>query len=209
MLILVNKDNQHLYYKELSSMHRLRKRIFKDTLGWDVKVISGMEIDQFDTDDAYYLIHLNVDGEVDACTRLIETTKPYLLADVFPELANGYIPKNEYVWESTRFCGDHTTAPKNIMGILAGGMLEMALHFGIQEYVSVSDIRIETLIKRYGWTPRRLGKTIETGTDTAAGESFVVTLETYKKLSSKCAYHKPYFIENLQEFTQQHQRKVA
>ena len=38
-------------------MHRDRKKIFVDALKWDVPVVDGQyEIDQFDTDDAIYLL---------------------------------------------------------------------------------------------------------------------------------------------------------
>ena len=132
MLIIVNKENQSSYLKELASMHRLRKRIFKDAMKWPVNVVNGMEFDQFDTPDAHYIMHVNQFGEVDGCTRLLPTTKPYLLGDIFSHLIDsGKVPRQEDIWESTRFCSDTSTAPKNIMGLLAGGMLEFALSKGI------------------------------------------------------------------------------
>jgi N-acyl-L-homoserine lactone synthetase len=210
MLILVNQHNQDDYINELASMHHLRKRVFKDQLGWDVSITNGMEFDQFDTDDAHYLMHVNTSGVVDGCTRLISTVHPYLLGDVFSELVGDYgVPKNDDIWETTRFCSDHSSAPKNIMGILAAGMLEFAISKGISEYVSVSDIRIETLIKRYGWCPQRLGKVINTGTDMAAGERFVVTSDAYEKVCSKCEISNS-IIHNLHEICNPYElQKVA
>lgn len=37
--------------KALWDMHRLRTRVFKDRMGWEVPVISGMEIDGYDAID--------------------------------------------------------------------------------------------------------------------------------------------------------------
>ena len=203
MLIMVNKENSSRYGRELSSMHRLRKKVFKDEMKWPVNVISEMEFDQFDNDDACYLMHINPkDGEVDGSTRLIPTTKPYLLGDVFPQLiASGNVPREENIWETTRFCSDTDRAPKEMIGILAAGMLEFALMNGIKEYVSVSDIRIEPLIKRYGWVPERLGDVIDTGTEKAAGERFLVSPWTYRVVTAKCPFKNGSVISNITEQT--------
>lgn len=211
MLIIVNKINQSKYLKELASMHHLRKKVFKDTLKWDVHTVNSMEFDQFDTDDAHYLIHINEEGEADACTRLLCTTNPYLLGDVFPELLLPQKPpKKKNIWETTRFCSDQKTAPKDIMAILLAGMLEFAIDQGIKEYVSVSDIRIEPLLRRNGWPAKRLGKTIYTGTDTAAAEKLTVNTLTLNNVLSKCVYTTNVKIKNLHEINYQNPlKKVA
>lgn len=210
MLILVNKLNKDKYLNELAEMHRLRKRVFIDHCKWPIREVNGMEIDQFDTDDAHYLLYLNENGDVEGSTRLIPTTKPYLLGEVFPHLIeDGKIPKSDNIWETTRFCGDAEKAPKNIAGILAAGMLEFALVNGIKEYVSVSDIRIEKTIKRFGWVPQRLGKVIDTGTEMAAGERFEVSPWTYRIVSSKCKLSEGSIISNLNEVTTPNVMKEA
>tara|TARA_R110000868_G_scaffold218576_2_gene469223 strand:- start:147338 stop:147988 length:651 start_codon:yes stop_codon:yes gene_type:complete len=200
MLIIVNKDNQSKYSKELISMHQLRKKVFKDKLKWDVTIRNGMEFDQFDTPDACYLMHLNEKGDVDGSTRLIPTLKPYLLGDVFPELLETEIvPKAENVWEATRFCSNSESAPKDIMAILLAGMLEFALQENIKEYLSVSDIRMEPLFRRNGWPAQRLGKVIDTGTDMAAGERLPVDYLTLRRVMSKCVSTPYTSVQNLHE----------
>ena len=42
--------------KVLWDMHRLRTRVFKDRMGWEVPVLSGMEIDGYDAIDPYYMV---------------------------------------------------------------------------------------------------------------------------------------------------------
>lgn len=177
MLLLISRDNAHFHWDALASMHQLRRTVFKERLAWDVNVINGLEIDQFDLPDAHYLVHIAPDGRVNACTRLLPTTGPYLLADVFPELVDSGMPHEQDIWESTRFCADQVTAPANIAAILMAGMLEFGLYAGLRAYVSVSDIRMEPIMRRAGWNPVRLGGTIETGTDTAAAEWLEVSPE--------------------------------
>lgn len=177
MLHVISKENAHLHWDALASMHQLRRSVFSERLGWNVNVINGLELDQFDLPEAHYLVHYAPDGRVNACTRLLPTTGPYLLADVFPILVEGEIPRAHDIWESTRFCADQATAPANIAAILMAGMLEFGQFLGLRAYVSVSDIRMEPIMRRAGWNPVRLGVTVETGTDTAAAEWLEVSPE--------------------------------
>lgn len=177
MLHVISKENAHLHWDALASMHQLRRSVFSERLGWSVNVVNGLELDQFDLPEAHYLVHYAPNGRVNACTRLLPTTGPYLLADVFPNLVEGEMPRAHDIWESTRFCADQTTAPDTIAAILMAGMLEFGQFLGLRAYVSVSDIRMEPIMRRAGWNPVRLGGTVETGTDTAAAEWLEVSPE--------------------------------
>ncbi|WP_049792546.1 acyl-homoserine-lactone synthase [Polymorphum gilvum] len=202
MLHIISKENAHLHWDALASMHQLRRSVFRERLGWDVTVVNGLELDQFDLPDAHYLVHTALDGRVNACTRLLPTTGPYLLADVFPELVDGEMPCAHDIWESTRFCADQATAPANIAAVLMAGMLEFGQFTGLRAYVSVSDIRMEPIMRRAGWNPIRLGKTMETGTDTAAAEWLEVSSE-YLARVRKRAGATGSLIANLAELRQE------
>lgn len=186
MLLLINQSNAHHYWPILASMHHLRRRVFLERLGWNVRVINGLELDQFDLAEAHYLVRVNADGTVDACTRLLPTTGPYLLGDVFPHLVDGAVPHDPGVWESTRFCADTEAGPSNAAGLLMAGMLEFGLHIGLRAFVSVSDVRMEPIMRRAGWPPVRLGGTMQTGTDVAAAEWLDVDREIYMRVRMKC-----------------------
>lgn len=202
MLLLISHDNAHLHWDALASMHQLRRAVFKERLGWDVNVVNGLELDQFDLPDAHYLVHTAPDGRVNACTRLLPTTGAYLLADVFAELVDGEMPRAHDIWESTRFCADPATAPANIAAVLMAGMLEFGLYAGIRAYVSVSDIRMEPIIRRAGWNPLRLGGTTETGTDTAAAEWLEVSPEYLSRVRHRAGATGP-IIANFAELPQE------
>ena len=205
LLHIISRENAHLHWDALASMHQLRRAVFSERLGWNVTVVNGLELDQFDLPEAHYLVHYAPDGRVNACTRLLPTTGPYLLADVFAELVDGEIPRAHDIWESTRFCADQATAPMNIAAILMAGMLEFGLFIGLRGYVSVSDIRMEPIMRRAGWNPVRLGGTVETGTDTAAAEWLEVSLAYLGRVRDRAGATAP-IIVNLDEIDQ---RRVA
>ena len=198
MLHVISRENAHRHWDALASMHQLRRKVFRERLGWDVTVVNGLELDQFDLPDAHYLVHYSTDGQVNACTRLLPTTGPYLLADVFPGLVTGTPPNAADVWESTRFCADQESAPANIAAVLMAGMLEFGLFTGLRAYVSVSDIRMEPIMRRAGWKPIRLGGTIETGTDTAAAEWLEVSRTFLARVRDRAGVIGP-VIANLDE----------
>lgn len=51
MKVTVRTRAALLHDSELAmGMHRLRGRVFKERLDWDVSVRDGLEIDQYDTD---------------------------------------------------------------------------------------------------------------------------------------------------------------
>lgn len=176
-------------------MHRLRHRVFLDELKWPLGPIrseAGMEYDQFDVPEAHYIVRLNDAGEVDACCRLLPTEGPYLLKDVFPDLVeSGVPPQRPDIWEVSRFAADNRTAPRNIVGQLVTAMLEVGLRHGLEHFVSVSDIRIEPLLRRAGWPPRRLGLTRATTTDTVAAEIFEVSQRALDEVRSKSGIDHP------------------
>lgn len=200
MLFLISRENAHLHWDALASMHQLRRTVFKERLGWDVTVVNGLELDQFDLPEAHYLVHYAPDGRVNACTRLLPTTGPYLLADVFANLVDGDMPRAHDIWESTRFCADQETAPANIAALLMAGMLEFGLFTGLRAFVSVSDIRMEPIMRRAGWNPRRLGGTMETGTDTAAAEWLEVSPAYLARVRDRAGVANR-IIANLDEFS--------
>ena len=91
----------------LRAMFAARKRVFVDLLKWDVPVLDGSyEIDQFDTPAATYVVLTEADGEHRASARLLETGGPHILADLFPQLCCGPVPRGRDTREITRFCID-------------------------------------------------------------------------------------------------------
>jgi acyl-homoserine lactone synthase len=157
---VINAANRRLYTTELDKFFRARHEIYVEEKGWRDADPSGMEIDQFDTDDATYLVGI-VDGEVMTGTRLTPTTAPHMLSDVFPNMAdyNGLIRRPD-VAEWTRGFIIPKFREKGhgpIKGQFCGTVMEYCLNEGINSIGGVQDLYWLPLWKRFGWTVRPVG----------------------------------------------------
>lgn len=150
-------------YEELG---RYRHHVFIETLGWKLDTPDGLERDQFDRPDTIHVIARNVD-EIVGCARLLPTTGPYLLGEVFPYLMNGEAPPSSpEVWELSRFAvldpqgrgGD--VAPQNPSS-LAVDILRMAADYvasmGGKRMITVSPLGMERLLRKTGFHTHRAG----------------------------------------------------
>ena len=89
--------------EEINEMYRLRARVFKDRMGWDVPTIAGMEIDGYDALGPHYML-IKGGGAVCGCWRLMPTEGPNMLRDTFPQLLHGdAAPTGRHIWELSRF----------------------------------------------------------------------------------------------------------
>src|SRR3546814_11492871 len=82
-----------------------RKRLFVDLFVWVGPVVDGrLESDQFDGPETVYIVCANAAGEHEASIRLMPTTRPHMLGEIFPHLCPGGVPTGPTIWESTRLC---------------------------------------------------------------------------------------------------------
>jgi acyl homoserine lactone synthase len=160
----------------LEDMYRLRARVFHERLGWDVVVRDGMEIDLFDELDPAHVIAVDDDGHVVGCMRLLQTTGPHMLADVFASILDGEAPiRSSTVWEATRFCVDtrrlSTGRGRNSISYVTSevmiGAFEYAKAAGVTDAVAVIDPVMNRVMRRSGnapydylGTPKDMGKVV-------------------------------------------------
>jgi len=171
MLQLIAPSAYDHFAQSLAEMHRLRYRVFKLRLGWDVEVRDGMERDRFDDLHPVYLLQRDRDGRVSGCARLLPSLGPTMLQDVFPQLLHGEPMRSSLsIWESSRFAVDAPDdAPKAAGGIAVGtyelfaGMVEFGLAGDLREIVTVTDVRLERILRRASWPLRRLGAPVKIG----------------------------------------------
>jgi acyl homoserine lactone synthase len=104
MLKLIEGSKASLFPREMDAMFRNRAEIFSERLGWDVIVKDGYERDRFDDLDPLYLV--SVDPMTErywGSLRLLPTTGPNMLRDVFPRLLEeGEVIESATIWESLR-----------------------------------------------------------------------------------------------------------
>ncbi|OWK19814.1 conjugal transfer protein TraI [Mesorhizobium amorphae CCBAU 01583] len=166
MIQLIAPDCYVDFADDLHAMHRLRYRVFKERLDWEVRGNGGYEIDSFDALRPHYLLQRGFEGRVDGCVRLLPTTGATMLRDTFPVLLEGKTaPEHPSIWESSRFALDiASSAPKGAGGIaiatyeLFAGMIELGLSRQLSNIVTVTDLRMERILRRAGWPLNRIGE---------------------------------------------------
>ena len=144
-----------------------RHRVFVDMLSWELDTPSGYECDQFDRPDTVYVVAKDDAQCITGCARLLPTTKPYLLGEVFPELLNGLPPPCvPHIWELSRFAAVDL---KNASGTVRGQMsspiavallqsaIQVASNLGATRLITVSPIGIERLLRHAGFLAHRAG----------------------------------------------------
>lgn len=145
----------------LASMFDARRRVFVDLLGWDLPVLEDrFEIDQFDTDEAIYLVVTGAAGEHRASCRLLPSTMPHVLSDIFAWLCDGDVPRDIHTFEITRFCLDprqSASRRREARNCLVSSIVDVGLHLGIRRFTGIAEAAWLDQILAFGWRCRRLG----------------------------------------------------
>ena len=144
-----------------------RHRVFIERLGWQLDAQDGAESDQFDRTDTVYVAIEDEQAQIAGCARLLPTTRPYLLSEVFPQLLNGLAPpRDPAIWELSRFAAmdfnGRSTLPlaqfsSSATAELMRGAVACAAHLGAERLLTVSPVGIERLIRRLGIRAHRAG----------------------------------------------------
>lgn len=174
--------------KELWEMHTLRAKVFRGRLGWEVPVLSGMEIDGYDALEPRYM--LMRDGEtLRGCWRLLPTEGPYMLKDSFPQLLDGQdAPSDPQIWELSRFAietegaGSYGFSEMTMESIAA--IIRHAHERGLSRYVTVTTTAIERMLRRAGVVTTRIGAPQAVGIETAVA-LFVEIEPTWEALFAR------------------------
>jgi N-acyl-L-homoserine lactone synthetase len=171
MIIIVEPHNAEKHAYLLEQMFRLRARIFRDRLGWDVAVKDGKERDKYDDQNPVYIIYTDDRGhKIRGSLRLLPTTGPTLLADFFsdtvPDAAHIMAPT---IWECTRFCLDDDVWQKDKEEILFASTVllvavgDLAIQAGIESIIGNFDASALHLWRRIGCEVEVLGSTSRYG----------------------------------------------
>lgn len=171
---VVTAANRALYLDELEAMHRHRHRIFVDLMGWRALAADdGLDIDEFDTRSATYLIAIDEDGTYRGSGRLVPTWRPHMLQTLFPEFAERPVPVGPQIWEWTRHApGDpsfSTALNLRVKQALQIAMLEFAASRGIEAFTGILEMRILAPALETGWLITPLGLPREYDEGTAVG----------------------------------------
>jgi N-acyl-L-homoserine lactone synthetase len=168
MLKLIEGSYASFFPEEMDAMFRHRAETFADRLGWEVTVKSGYERDRFDDLNPLYLV--SVDPETErywGSLRLLPTTGPNMLRDVFPQLLDeGDVVESATIWEVSRICaaavpgqpGRGRSGASYVLGELMVGITEVSVLAGVTQIVAVFDTRLLRILKAVGYPPEIIGR---------------------------------------------------
>ncbi len=171
----------------LAQMYRLRARIFGERMGWDVSVLSGMEIDEYDAQSPHYMLVRDNADAVCGCWRLLPTLGRYMLRDTFSRLLAGEAaPASPRTWELSRFA---IVSPEQAgfgFGELALDAMRAVVAFAdrrdITTYVTVTTTAVERLLVRARIATRRFGPPLRIGKVNAVALSIDLGEQTHEAL---------------------------
>ncbi len=171
MIVIIEPHNAEKHSNLLEQMFRLRARIFHDHLGWDVEVADGKERDKYDGEGPVYVIYTDRHGlKVKGSLRLLPTTGPTLLADIFSDTVPDAVDlRAPTIWECTRFCLNDNVLHGDKEEILFASTVllvalgDVALKAGIESIIGNFDASMLHLWRRIGCEVEVLGCTSRYG----------------------------------------------
>lgn len=180
MIHVVTKENRTLYTNALEQMHRLRKVHFVDQRQWPGAIVrSGGEYDEYDDEEAIYLLALEANGQVACSMRLRPVRDGSVMQTVFPNLPDdqGLDMGRSDIWEISRYCssgvvrgwrGAHRQTEMRLAALEAALAQSVRLMIGIVEL----DL-LARLMDSSGWRVTTLGEPVPL----AAGLAQAVSVE--------------------------------
>lgn len=160
MAHVVTARNKNLYERQLDHYFDWRYRIYTLNKQWMPENEARREVDQFDHEGAVYLLGFRGDAFV-AGARLMPSSGPTLLRDVFPELAAERGLPNRSDWADwTRMF----TVPEarergygGVTGAMTCAVMEYCLNEGVEWVGGVQETYWLPRWEDFGWEVRVLG----------------------------------------------------
>ena len=165
-IVAVKRGSLFLSVSEEREMYRLRHSMFRERLGWDVHTQDGMEFDEYDQLKPLYML-AREGGVLHGCWRVLPTTGPNMLRDVFSNLLDGEAPCGDDIWELSRFAVRKQDPAAFGLSTLPIQMMlhivQLARKYGVNQLVTVTTPAMERMLKHANIAPRRLGPVVQMG----------------------------------------------
>lgn len=199
MMLMIMPERRREFVVQLDEMHRLRYRVFKNRLDWNVDARDGKEIDEFDELGPVYLLLCGDKGHIRGCVRMLPCTGATMLAQVFPVLlGSSSAPVDARIWESSRFALDMSADETKLIGGLTRatyelflGMVEFGIAKSLTDIVTVTDLRVERILRRAGWPLRRIHEPKIIGGTTAIAGYLEISLRALTGLRNASGITSP------------------
>jgi acyl-homoserine lactone synthase len=144
-------------------MWRVRYDTFIEELKWPLPSRNKQERDCYDDDGATYLVSFDESNRIKASARLIPTTTPFLMEEIFPHLVESPrdLPRGPTTIEFTRyFIRSDLMRSRGVIrtaGEIFCSIFEYCLNEGIDTMLAVVDTKILPQAYEMGWQPTPLG----------------------------------------------------
>lgn len=199
MIRVVQGNQRARYPREIDAMHRLRRKVFHDRMGWDVAVIRQWEIDGFDVFDPLYLLSIDHNDRVVGSLRLLPTTGFTMINDVFADLLpDGNPIHSPLIWESSRFSVDHEAdVPIGPNGIsrataeLGLAMNQIGMRLGLSHIVTVYDAIVHRTLRKARCAGEPIGAPKRIGGTLAYAVFYEVSAETERLTRAASGIYSP------------------
>jgi acyl-homoserine lactone synthase len=181
---VVRQDNRHLYQNQLDEYFCARHDVYVKERRWmALDRPDGREIDQFDTAAAVYLMAIDRERVVGG-HRLVPTSEPTLLSDVFPQLAMRGLIRSPRIVELSRIFvvrDRRGTVADGVESRILSGTMEYALAEGITHFNIVMETWWIPRLQECGWRVNPLGVPVDIAGMNTIGVSIDVTDEAWEE----------------------------
>lgn len=203
MYLLVQAHEYDKHAELLDQSFRLRKSVFADRLLWDVSVSDHRERDPYDDLHPAYLLWCDKHhGQLFGSVRLMPTTGPTLLYDVFRKTFPGACDLiAPGIWEGTRLCIDEDAIardsphmrPDRAFCLLLLALCEMALAHGIHTMISNYEPHMRRVYRKAGAELEELGRSDGYGRFPVCCGAFEVSHRVLNAMRTKLQVDKPLY----------------
>lgn len=170
-MIKILQSGQFGSTKYLVDMHRVRTKIFRDRMGWDVDVDAmEMEIDEYDRPETIYVLSVNDNDQVVGTWRFLTTDQPSMIRDIWPHyLQTLPIPTSAAMCETSRFGvyyevsegGDRQKIVSAATAEMIVGLIDVCIKCGIEEMFTLYNVKIKRLLERIGFVPAQVSAVMD------------------------------------------------
>lgn len=203
MIISIQTFERTQYRDVLLQMFQTRKRVFFDTLKWDVGIEGDREADAYDDLNPVYLVWCDRERSRHyGSIRLMPTTGPTLLHDVFgrtfPDAAALTAPG---IWEGTRMCLDERALSEDYPDMPAGrafslllvALCEFALEHNIHTLISNYEPHFRRIYARAGARVHELGRADGFGRSPVCCGAFEVSTDVLSVMRARLELSGPVY----------------
>ncbi|AYG64215.1 MULTISPECIES: acyl-homoserine-lactone synthase [Rhizobium] len=177
----------------MEKIWRFRHQQFVERFGWEaLRRSDGREIDQFDHEQALHLVLFCEDAVV-GYSRLLPTTEPHLLSDIYPHIMNGQAwPRAPEIYEWTRCVAAEGAGLINHIPashVLMTGVMEFCLVAGITSLIVETHPKLVDLLISTGWEVTKLSL------PSVLGQELIMPIQAKPSLCGLMQHHRLYSIE--------------